>query len=254
MNVVFPRPRTLLRVLLSCALVLHILSLGSHYVYHYLGMHHVLPRFGLITAFFNVDKEKNLPTWFSSVVLLASAYVVWGIYRAVAESGGRYRRHWGALALVFAYLSMDEVATFHEMASGMGLIHAGTASYLSWIVAISPFLLAFVVSYFRFLLHLPAKIRNLVACSGVLFVGGAVGMEIVGSVVDRDLTKALPAGKPYFHYLLYASAEEALEMIGAILFLYAMARHLETLQRVNTALLATPSQAGADRTGRLSRV
>lgn len=254
MKVDFPGPRPLLRVLLLSVLVLHVLSLGSHFVYHYLGYHNVLPRFGLITAFLNVDKEGNLPTWFSSVILLGSAYVVWGIYRTVRESGGRYRWHWGALAVVFTFLSMDEVAEVHEMASRAGLVNAGTASYLSWIVVASPFVLAFVVSYFRFLLHLPARIRTLVACGGVLYIGGAVVLEIMGALLGRDLTTILPAGKPYFRYLLFASAEEALEMIGAILFLYAMTLHLANLQRVEVGLRATPAQARVDRAAQPAKV
>jgi hypothetical protein len=202
----------------------------------------VLPRFGLITAFFNVDKEKNLPTWFSSVVLATSAYVLAGIYLSVRDSGARYRWHWGALALVFAFLSMDEIGEVHEMASKSGLVDAGTASYLSWIVAVSPFVLVFAVSYFRFLLRLPADIRNLVACGGVLYVGGAVGMEIMGALLGRDLNTVLPSGRPYFNYLLFASAEEALEMLGAVVFLYAMARHLQTLKRADPGLHAAPAQ------------
>lgn len=245
MKMDFPGPRPLLRVLLSSVLVIHLLSLGSHFVYHYLGYHHVLPRFGTVTALLNVDKETNLPTWFSSMVLATTAYVVWVTYRTTRDSGGRYLRHWGALALIFTFLSLDELAQIHELASESGLIHAGSASYLSWIVVASPFLLAFVVSYFRFLLHLPAPIRTLVTWSGGLYIGGAVGMEIVGALLGRDLTTVLPSGRPYFHYLLFASAEEALEMVGAILFLYAMTLHLANLQQAAGGLHTAPAQARA---------
>ncbi|GHJ48912.1 hypothetical protein Cs7R123_62540 [Catellatospora sp. TT07R-123] len=243
MNIYFPRPKALLRALLIAVLVLHAVSLGSHFVYHYLGWHNIVPYFGKLTGFVNVDKEANIPTWFSSLLLFGCAYVAWAVYRHVRRTQGRYRRHWAVLSAIFAALSMDELAHMHELAGRFGLAGHGGASYLSWVVAITPFVLGFAVAYLRFLLHLPARIRTLVTWSGVLYVGGAAGMEVAGALLGRDLSVHLEPGKPYFHYLLYASAEEALEMVGAVLFLYAMTLHLRTLTRTETAPPAMPAPA-----------
>lgn len=238
----FPRPKALLRALLISVLVLHALSLGSHFIYHYLGIHNLLPYFGRLTGFVNVDKEANIPTWFSTMLLAGSAYVVWGIYRHVRDKGGRYRWHWAVLCAVFVALSMDELGHMHEMAGRFGLAGHGSTAYLSWVVAVVPFVLVFAVSYLRFLLHLPKAVRRLVAWSGVLYVGGAAGLEVAGALLGRDLTVQLAPGKPYFHYLLFASAEEALEMIGAVLFLYAMTLHLRSLLRADATAPAMPPQ------------
>ncbi|MDI1462910.1 hypothetical protein QEZ54_18190 [Catellatospora sp. KI3] len=242
MNIYFPRPKALLRALLITVLVLHVISLGSHFIYHYLGIHNLVPYFGRLTGFVNVDKEANIPTWFSSMLLAGSSFVLWGVYRHVRDTRGRYRWHWAVLCGVFAVLSMDELSHIHEMAGRFGLAGSGRTAYLSWVVAVAPFVLLFAVTYLRFLLHLPKAVRRLVAWSGVLYVGGAAGLEVAGAL-GRTLTEHVGPGRPYFNYLLYASAEEALEMVGAVLFLYAMTLHLRDLRRADPGPAATPGQA-----------
>ena len=65
---------------------------------------------------FSVDGEGNIPTWYSSVTLLFSSALLAVIAVSTKHSGGRYFYHWGALALIFFYLSVDEGVQIHEMA------------------------------------------------------------------------------------------------------------------------------------------
>ncbi|MEV4417974.1 hypothetical protein [Catellatospora sp. NPDC049609] len=253
MRINLPTPRTLVRFLLCSVAGLHVLSFGGNFLYHGLGHHNVVPAFAWWTSFFNVDKEKNLPTWFSAALLMLAAYVLWEIAGDVRANGEKYANHWRILAGVFAFLSMDEIAQMHEMSRKMGLVELGKASYLSWIVVAAPFVLLFCFSYLRFLFRLPLRMRLLVAGGGVLFVLGAVGMEIIGAFVGRDVGGEVGAGMAYVEYLLAASVEELFEMLGVITFFYAVAGHL--YERQQQALLAAPGapvQLSAERTRRRS--
>jgi hypothetical protein len=66
---------------------------------------------GLYTEMFNLDKEENLSTWLASGQFLAVAAAAGLLARL---SNGRIRLAALALALVFAYFSLDEVALVHE--------------------------------------------------------------------------------------------------------------------------------------------
>ncbi|MEU7824313.1 hypothetical protein [Catellatospora sp. NPDC049133] len=251
MRINLPTPRTLVRFLLCFVAGLHVLSLGGNYLYHGLGHHNVIPAFAWWTTFFNVDKEKNLPTWFSGALLLLAAYVLWEIANNVAARGEKYAKHWRILSVVFAFLSMDEITQMHEMSRKMGLVNLGKASYLSWIVVAAPFVLVFCVSYLKFLFHLPVRTRLLVAGGGVLFVLGAVGMEVVGAFVGRDVSGNVAPGTGYMEYLLAASVEELCEMLGVITFFYAMSSYLyERQQQDALAAPGAPVQLAAARSRR----
>jgi hypothetical protein len=66
---------------------------------------------GFYAQMFNLDLEENLPTWLSSVQFLAVAAVA-GLLARLRRGPERLAAL--ALALVFAYFSLDEVALVHE--------------------------------------------------------------------------------------------------------------------------------------------
>lgn len=184
-----------------------------------------------MTIFFNVDKEKNLPTWFSAAVLMLSACILWEVATTAKATGDRYARHWRGLSIIFAVLSLDEVAQAHEIASRSDLLTIGGASYLSWMVPVIPLVLVFGLSYLRFLIHLPVRTRWGMVAADCVFIGGAVGVEIMGAFVGRTPTGQLQPGVAYLQYLVMASVEELLEMLGSILFMYTAATHLQHLRQ-----------------------
>ncbi len=246
MNIALPSAGVLARRLLWATAALHVLSLGSNAVYHGLGIHYPFAKFTWLTIFFNVDKEKNLPTWFSAAVLMLSACILWEVATATKASGDRYARYWRGLSIIFAMLSLDEVAQAHEIASRSELLTIGGASYLSWMVPVIPLVLVFGLSYLRFLTHLPASTRWRMVAAGCVFLGGAVGVEILGAFVGRTPTGQLQPGGAYLQYLVMASIEELLEMLGSILFMYTAATHLQHLrQRLPGVTRLRPARLGA---------
>src|SRR3990167_8888477 len=69
---------------------------------------------GGFVPLFDLNTEKNVPTWFSSALLLACAFVLWRIADKTALHKGPDVGHWRLLSLGFVVLSMDETATLHE--------------------------------------------------------------------------------------------------------------------------------------------
>ena len=184
-----------------------------------------LPGIKRALRLFDVNKEANLPAWFSSSVLLAAALVLWDTAREKSAVRDRYARHWWVLTAVFLYLSLDELISLHEATSGMirgalGVSDEGALSQ-AWILLAAPLVLLFALAYLRFLFHLPARVRYLTLAAGCTYVAGALGMEVPGAYVRAV------HGSDTIAYAVLTTIEETLEMLGAVVFLYAMAAYAE---------------------------
>jgi hypothetical protein len=172
---------------------------------------HVLQRLGL-------NAENSVPAWYSGSLLLLCALALWGVARSTRASGGRYVLHWRVLAAAFAYLSLDEIASLHELANApvRDALDLSGALYLSWVVVAVPLVVGFGLAYVRFLLHLPARTRWLFVAAAAVFLTGAVGLELPGSVLYEQGETISPA------YAAVSALEETMEMLGTVLFLYAV--------------------------------
>lgn len=177
-----------------------------------------LPR---IVRRFGLDAENSVPAWFTGSLLLLCALSLWTTAGDTAARGERYVWHWRVLALAFAYLSLDEVASLHELANEpvREALDLGGVLNLSWVVVAVPLVALFGLAYLRFLGHLPARTRWLVVAAGAVYVAGAVGLELPGSVLLERGDQFDPG------YLVVSTLEELLEMLGAVLLLHALADH-----------------------------
>ena len=85
-----------------------------------------------------------------------------------------------------------------------------------------PIFFLIVVAYlFNFVLAQAAKTRRLFFLSGLLFVGGAIGLEMLEGYVFKLYGTA---GHIYIDML--CCAEELLEMVGVTVFIYALLDYL----------------------------
>ncbi|WP_409332708.1 hypothetical protein [Trujillonella humicola] len=174
------------------------------------------PAFLQLLRLLDTDGEGNIPAWFSSALLLSIAAVSAGISSAAepALSGGRW--HWRVLAAIFAYLSMDELAQIHEetIPAVAELVPQEGVLTFGWVVIAAPLVLVFVLAYLPFLLRLPRRTALLLVAAGALYVGGALGMELVsGWIYSEGDGFASPA------YVWATTVEELGEMAGATLCL-----------------------------------
>jgi hypothetical protein len=176
--------------------------------------------FGLVRAF-DLDGEGTVPSWYSSCALLAAAGLLAVIARAARERSDRDWCYWAGLAVIFVALSVDEAASIHELAirpMRRALNLSGLLAF-GWVIPGAAFVAIVGAIFLRFLLRLPLSTRRLFVIAGGLYVGGALGFEMLGGLLLTKYGMGLATA-------LEAVAEEALEMTGIVVFLHALLQHL----------------------------
>lgn len=172
---------------------------------------------------FNLDREINYPSWYSSFTLLFCAILLGIIAAAKKNQGDRFLSHWKALGFIFLFLSLDEILSIHEILIIDDLrkaLNLGGFFYFIWVIPGAIFVLLTALAYLKFLRHLPQKTRQLFLLAGSIYVGGALGMEMVcGYYADA-------VGQRNVIYGLMVSVEEILEMVGVIVFIYALLSYI----------------------------
>lgn len=166
---------------------------------------------------FKLSAEQTFPAYISALMLMASAVLLWVNAAAARQTNRGYVRHWWWLGVIFAYLSFDEAVAIHEllitpMRRNFAAFSQGIFHY-AWVVPFGIFVLVVGLLYLRFLAHLPAKTRWKMVAAGVLYVGGALGMEMLGGAI------AYRHGTENIAYALTALIEEVLEMAGVAVFI-----------------------------------
>lgn len=178
-----------------------------------------------IAPFFNVGVEANLPTFYSSVLLLgaASCFLLASHASKLCAHKKIITNSWRMLAVFFALLSLDEFVAFHEK---LKLIMTAMGKYIfipnfmksvwySSAIVICLALLAFLIPLLR---SLSPKVKGLFIFSGLAFIGGAIGVEAVSlRVMNNSQDFSFD-----FLYLLLSTLEEFLEMAGVSLAIYAI--------------------------------
>jgi hypothetical protein len=163
----------------------------------------------------SLSYEGNLPTWFATVLLFASAIVA----ASIAQRAPTFRRHWWGVAAVFAYASLDEAAELHEHLGGT--FSTGGVLYFDWVIPAAVLLIALAVMFWPFVRALEPATRRKLIIAGCVYVGGAVIMELpLGWWTER-------AGPDTLGYALIDWVEETMELIGASLALLALVEHRE---------------------------
>lgn len=165
----------------------------------------------------SLSYEQNLPTWVASSLLLLCALALTRAALAPARADQTQSFHWWGLAAIFFWLSFDEFAEVHEHLGG--LVPGAGAFYFSWIIPAGVAVALVGAAYLPFLWRLPARERERFLIAGVLYVTGALLMEVpLGLWTER-------AGTDNLMYALIDWAEETLELTGAALFLLALVEY-----------------------------
>ena len=178
--------------------------------------------FGL--ALFDLDNEKNIPTLFSSVALLFCSGLLWIIALSKRKENSTGFLYWVGLAAIFIFLSIDETATIHEQFNDPIRSTLNTSGFLSyaWVIPYMILVGILFLAYLKFIISLPKKTRFLFIIAGTIYVGGAIGLELLGNY-HFDLY-----GENDVKYLVFSSIEEVLEMTGIVVFIYALMSYIST--------------------------
>src|ERR671926_1748521 len=102
-------PRALLTVFVPAIVLLDVANAIAIFLYHH--RHHHGGRF---FQEFSLDREANVPSWFSSALLLTAAAMLAVVALDALARKARWGRHWAGLSVVYVVLSLDETAEIHE--------------------------------------------------------------------------------------------------------------------------------------------
>ena len=185
----------------------------------------------------NMDRELNLPTLFSSSLLLISALLM---QRLGHNSNPDATDDWRLLSKIFIFLALDEALQIHEILIIPGLrhqVHPALAS--TWVVPYAALAVILLWRFRSFLGSIPRATATGLLRSGAVYVGGAIGMEMIGSFAVRSSLIRLHS--PWYGGI--TGLEEALELIGIILLIDALMRALLVQQdSVDITLRLTAAQ------------
>lgn len=173
----------------------------------------------------DLDSEESILNWLSSIVLFADALLLFLVASNRHARHLAFATHWYVLAIGFAGLSFDETASLHEKLSGIlhKSLHTSGAFEFAWVIPALIFCGLLFLFYIPFLRALPARIGSALFLAGLLYVGGAVGVEMIaGSIYEHLPLDSLP-------YRIVTSFEEAMEISGALLLAFVVGRNLALL-------------------------
>ena len=212
------KPRSVAFVLLAIILCLLIMCVVTQYTRFEMGRSNT----GIVRSF-DVNKEFNIPSTFSAVILLLSSCLLGLISRHKKTHKESFVFHWTLLAFIFLYLSVDEAGKIHELTMGpvRRLFDAEGFLFFAWVIPAFFFLIAFAVAYWKFLFHLPRKYQILFCTAGAVYIAGALGLEMVGA------RYVWLHGKRSFLYSMITVVEEGLEMTGVLIFIYALLDYMK---------------------------
>ena len=171
----------------------------------------------------NVDRELNFPTWYSALTIAFCSLLLRIIARGKKEQGDRYAKDWQLLSLIFFWLAIDEVLSIHEILIIPEVSEALRLPWFlhsMWVIPGTIFVIWFIKRYSRFFRHLPYHSRLHFFGAASFYIGGALIAEMIGSYV------AEAQGQQNLVYALIATAEEAMEMTGIIIFIYGLLYYL----------------------------
>jgi hypothetical protein len=198
---------TVLGTIIIFLIVANIVGIVSHF---YFGSHRI--------ALFNLDREGNIPTLFSSVTTLLCAGLLAVIATARKRQEKREYLYWAGLAIIFLFLAVDDGAAIHEniIRPLRTALHTSGVLYFAWVIPYGILVIAVGLIYLRFLFTLTVKTRYMIILAGILYVGGALGFELIGGYWTTLY------GQENLAYELITTCEQTLQMSGILVFIYAL--------------------------------
>jgi hypothetical protein len=228
MDLTFPIvPKQLLRIMMLTSLGVTAISLFVNLLCFL--SHDPSPWLRGLRWIFDVDREANLPTFYSAC-LLSSCGVLLGYLAWIKQQyRDRFTWQWGMLAIIFMGLAWDEATELHETLvvinrehnylSALG-ISSGGIFHFAWVFVGLLFVLGLAIVYFPVWRSVPVQQKKLLLLSAGVYLTGVLGMEMVGGLVASRF------GQESMLYMLGTHLEEVLEMLGMNLFGYTVLQYI----------------------------
>ena len=214
-NKISLNPSSIVRISGVVAVLLVFASVAVSLVKHLTGHPSA---YGLIPLF-NVDEEGNIPTFFSTFLLLFAAVLLGVITILKKKQMDSYASYWTVLSFGLFFMAVDEASAMHEkliypirMLLGDGELGIFT---FAWVIPFILIICVLALFFVRFLLHLPPKTKLTFLVAAILYIGGAIGLELIEGLYTE-------AHGLDFTYSMMTAIEESLEMAGIIIFNWAL--------------------------------
>ncbi len=179
-------------------------------------------RFKPFVSWLDLDAEQSIPTFYSSAALLFCSLLLAIVTFAKKKNGEQYI-YWLGLAIIFLFLSVDESLMVHEHLIDKVRTTLNTSGFLyfAWVVPYSIALIIFLLIYVKFIFNLPSKIRILFIIAGLIYISGALGIELIGGRYSELYGYNVT-------YFVITTIEELLEMTGVVIFIYALMSYIDS--------------------------
>lgn len=171
---------------------------------------------------FRLNFEANLPTFFSTLLLVTASLSCFAIGKATSQNDKASGWRWLALAGIAFLLAADEAAQIHELFDKNAgwtepFFEPSGVLLEPWVVAYGILALVVSITFAPFIFKLQPRLRNALILSGGMYVGAAIGFEMIGAVERGGAGETL-------WYETVNSAEEMLEMTAVIIAIFALLR------------------------------
>lgn len=210
-----PRRTTLILTAIMLLLIsIHILAMLANFD-DLLGLKSTLDFEYWHVAIFDLDEEESFGTWFSTMLLLFASVLLIHLASQLRAAADSMSRWWMVLGLGFGLMSIDEVVGMHELFNTLYEDSPWTGAGFVMVI-IGGF------CYLPFLWHYRWRTSGLMLVAGILFCGGAIGVEHYSGT---DLQSV--------RYNMLTGLEEGLEMAGVILLIYTVLDFIERIELDN---------------------
>lgn len=180
----------------------------------------------IVTYQLDMNREANLASWYSSMLLVLAAVFAAVNYHARAQVDGRWRFGWLGIAAITLWLSADEVAQVHETIGAYARAHSAVleemlpASYL-WVLVLGPVAAAAAVFLFLFVRRVLAPIPHCrrLALAGVTLWVSAIVLEALAVPVFHTVRIGEGGQLISAPYALEYALEESCELLGTTFLL-----------------------------------
>ncbi|HFQ61097.1 MAG TPA: hypothetical protein ENK39_02200 [Epsilonproteobacteria bacterium] len=166
----------------------------------------------------DLDQEANLPTLFSSALLLIAGFLFYLLAKVAKEKTKEQYKYWLGLSFVFVFLGFDESAKIHETLGDYTEKFVDASGYLHypWVLSYGLLLVILGFLYLRFFLRMEKKIFRSFILAAFIFLSGAIGFELLGA------NEASLNGTDTVLYCTLYTIEESLEMFGVIYLIWIL--------------------------------
>ncbi len=171
---------------------------------------------------FSLNAEQNLASWYTSLLLALGALLAWVAGSCETAEGQGTRRFWRLTAMLLLAAAADETVSFHEVLTLFmpEVQELSPLLHFAWVALAVPLLAILALWCLPMMWRLPRVTFWGLVAAAVLFVGGAVGLEMIaGLVIDW-------AGEASIAYRVVYMLEDTFEMLGCAVFILAVLRHI----------------------------